>query len=539
MQVPLNTLRSKGPGNSVHGLDQLSWSNVDLSSNKFYWANLSLMTGTVMLLCTTLHHEFSIYISFCQNTSRDNFDVIGRTMLVADIPKDVLSTEPLIQIYGVFPGGVEAVLLNRDVSGLAAMLQRREKIRDALELAETRLIRKRIKSHVLGGEDSVLTIPSSASAHNSGVNPSHSALSSFCGRSGADEGINRVPRDEHRPAHRLPILSWLPILPLLGTKVDSISHSLRSLASLSTEITSTLDAEHNREVLNSAFIQFYTQVGAHVAYQTLIHCNTSSMNVQCIGIAPDDILWPHLRLSWTNRGLRTAVVMTLMSALVVGWALPVAFTGFLSQMAYAPTFWPNFARLSVPLRGLITGVLPPLMLALLFVIVPFLTRLVSERQGFLTVRDLELAIQRYYFSFLFVQVFLTVAVSASATTIINNLAHGVESIPLVLASNLPKTSNYFFSYLLVQGLSISANQLAQILKLLGSLYRSMNRDASPRRQWQRRKAAFDLQWGTLIPVFTNLACIGQSCILQHTQRKILGREAYHTFQASFTPSSHR
>lgn len=460
-------------------------------------------------------------------------------MLVTDIPKDVLSTERLIQIYGVFPGGVEAVLLNRDVSGLAAMLQRREKIRDALELAEMRLIRKRIKSHVLGGDDSVLTIPSSASVQNSGVNPSHSGLSSFCGRSGADEGINRVPRDEHRPAHRLLILSWLPTLPLLETKVDSISHSLRSLASMSTEITSTLDAQHNREVLNSAFIQFYTQVGAHVAYQTLIHCNTSSMNVQCIGIAPDDILWPHLRLSWTNRCLRTAVVMTLISALVVGWALAVAFMGILSQMAYAPTFWPNFARLSVPLRGFITGVLPPLMLALLFVIVPFLTRLVSERQGFLTVRDLELAIQRYYFSFLFVQVFLTVAVSASATTIINNLAHGFESIPLVLASNLPKTSNYFFSYLLVQGLSISANQLAQILKLLGSLYRSVNRDDSPRRQWQRRKAAFDLQWGTLIPVFTNLACIGQSCILQRTQRKILGRGAYHTFQASFTPSSHR
>ena len=120
----------------------------------------------------------------------------------------------------------------------------------------------------------------------------------------------------------------------------------------------------------------------------------------------------------------------------------------------------------------------------------------------------ELSVQSYYFAFLFVQVFLVVSLSAGFTTVIKELRSNVTSVPVALAKNLPKASNYFFSYMLLQGLSVSAGALLQVGSLVNWLVFApllVNKAGEKR---TRQMELPRIQWGTFFPVYTNLACIG-------------------------------
>ena len=200
--------------------------------------------------------------------------------------------------------------------------------------------------------------------------------------------------------------------------------------------------------------------------------------------------------------------------LIITWALPIAFTGFLSQISYVIDLWPSLRFLektSNTILGLIQGFLPQVLLMILTMLLPQLLRLLTEQQGLLTTSAIELFVQRYYFGFLFIQVFLTVSLTSSITTIGNEIYHGFDSVPKILAQNLPKTSNYFFSYILLQGLSISAGQFIQIVSLTKWYILAPMLDKTPRAKFQRRLSLHTkVQWGMMFPTFTNLACIGNS-----------------------------
>jgi len=88
-----------------------------------------------------------------------------------------------------------------------------------------------------------------------------------------------------------------------------------------------------------------------------------------------------------------------------------------------------------------------------------------RKQGLASRSHIDLKIQDYYFYFLFVQVTLVVSLSAGLTTITNKMASGAP-LAATLARNLPKASNYFLFYLLLQGLSVSASSLLRTDRLL-------------------------------------------------------------------------
>jgi hypothetical protein len=75
-----------------------------------------------------------------------------------------------------------------------------------------------------------------------------------------------------------------------------------------------------------------------------------------------------------------------------------------------------------------------------------------------------------------------------------------------LAKNLPKASNYFVSYVLLQALSVSANALLRINKLVRNFVLAPIFDQTVSQKLERKRGQ-DIQWGTFVPVYTNLACI--------------------------------
>lgn len=320
-------------------------------------------------------------------------------------------------------------------------------------------------------------------------------------------------KKKDRETMRLPIfgISWMPSIPLIGKKVDTIDYCRKEVARLNLEIE--IDQKHPEKfpLMNSAFIQFNHQVAAHMACQSVSHHVPKQMAPRVVEISPDDVIWDNMSMKWWERYLRAGGIFIVVCGMVAGWAIPVAFTGLLSQLSYleGKFSWLRWlASLPHWLFSAIQGVLPPLFLSLLMILLPLILRFLSRTQGLQTGMAVELMVSNYYFAFLFVQLFLVVAISSSFTTLVDSFTN-ITGWPELLAQNIPKSSNYFFSYMILQAMSVSAGALAQIISLvqwfiLGPLF-----DNTARNKWSRTTNLSTVQWGTFFPVYTTLACIGQ------------------------------
>lgn len=122
-----------------------------------------------------------------------------------------------------------------------------------------------------------------------------------------------------------------------------------------------------------------------------------------------------------------------------------------------------------------------------------------------------LAVQNYYFAFLFMQLFLVVAIAASYSTIMENITD-VISWPELLAQNILRSSNYFFSYMMLQAMSVSAGALVQIMGLFTWVLLAPIKDFTAQEKWARMTSLNGIQWDTFFPVYTTLASIGTSLI---------------------------
>lgn len=316
-----------------------------------------------------------------------------------------------------------------------------------------------------------------------------------------------------RETMRLPIFgwTWMPSLPLLGEKVDTIEYCRKELARLNVEIEEDQRHPENYPLMNSAFIQFNHQVAAHMACQSVSHHTPNHMAPRLVEISPNDVIWDNMSIKWWEPYVRTGLVCVVLFGLIIGWAFPVTFTGLVSQVKYLTSYhWLRWLRKAPPwILTSIQGIMPTVLLAILLSILPLILQFLAKLQGNLTGMGIQLTVQVYYFLFLFVQVFLVVSISSGTTTVISQISKGPQNIPSILASNLPKASNYFFSYMLLQAMSVSAGALAQIFSLISWFILAPIFDSTARQKWSRQTALPQMQWGTFFPVYTNLAAIGK------------------------------
>jgi calcium permeable stress-gated cation channel len=294
-------------------------------------------------------------------------------------------------------------------------------------------------------------------------------------------------------------------------QVDTINWARLRLKDLNVEVRNEQRNPDAYPESNSAFIQFNTQLAAHMACQCVTSHKPMFLTPRFLETAPEDVVWGNMQLSWWQRLLRVYVINTLLFGLIIFYAIPTAFVGSISNITYLTNELPflNFIYdLPDQLLGVITGLLPAVMLAVWLSLIPFILRLACSFQGYPTRTLIELAVQNLYFVFLVVQLFLVVSIASSTTAVITQIMANPTSVANILATNLPKASNFFFSYLLLQGLSVSAAVLLQVVILL-LYYGFKGLDKTPREKWKRFNTLPGLGWGTTYPVFTNLAVIGR------------------------------
>ncbi|KAH6671854.1 hypothetical protein B0J14DRAFT_655713 [Halenospora varia] len=318
---------------------------------------------------------------------------------------------------------------------------------------------------------------------------------------------------KERPTHRLARFSWtpswLPGLPLLNKKVDTIYWCRKELARLNLEIDMDQKNPERFPLMNSAFIQFNHQVAAHMACQAVTHHVPKHMAPRTVEISPKDVLWDNMSIKWWEAWARTAFVLGIVGGMVILWAIPVAWTSSLAQITslankYSWLHWIN--KIPTKITQAIAGVLPALVLAILLALVPPIFNFLAFLQGCQTGMEKQGSVQKYYFAFLFVQVFLVVSVSGGLLASISSV-QSITNIPETLATSLPKAANYFFSYMILQALSTASGTLLQIGVIITWFLLPKLFDNTARQKWTRNTTLPHVTWGTYFPIYTNFACI--------------------------------
>jgi hypothetical protein len=553
--LPLNHNQGKGTRliagtrYNVTGLDTVAWSNVSPEHTERYWAHLVLAVAVVIWVCYIFYHELKHYIVKRQEflgSPSHRLKASSTTVLITDIPRTICTHEGLAEMYDGFPGGIRRIWLNRDFKPLVDKDKARKHFEDLLENAETNLIRKAVKQHAKQQKKQNKSNAKPASPE-SDENVAHemSSNSEFQTIHRESQALHRddillaatpaacksdLEHDiktkaawtefltpKQRKTMRIPQgnRSALFKVPLIGrffaAKVDTIYYCRRELARLNMEIENDVENSESYPQNGSAFIQFNTQLAAHLACQAVADVTPRRMTKRTAEISPADINWASLSLGWRARYIRLAWFLFLFAFLVFLFGLVAYFTGALSIISDlgVKTSWLHWAnQLPRWLISFIQGTLPPVIqVIVLSGPLPILLRsLTNKTRGATTGSQGERSLQLWYLIFLLVELLIIPTVSSGLTGILYELLHDPTSIPNILATNLPTASNYYFSFLVVQALSISASSILQTIRLFN--FYVLGRVNTPDSVFNKLSWTNRTRIGSNIPWYTTFAVIG-------------------------------
>jgi len=420
----------------------------------------------------------------------------SRTVLFTSVPSDYMNVSKLRMVLGP---SVRNIWLATDTKDLDDLVEERDKTAMKLEGAETKLCKlaNAAKLKTLKGK-----------GDHAGLEEEHAGMVDEGPDAQSGSVASRWLTPKQRPTHKLK--------PLIGKKVDTINWSRSHLA----ELIPKVDAEQHKhrngqaKMLNSVFVEFATLAEAQASYQSLTHHQALHMSPRFAGINPADVIWSNLRVRWWERVIRQFVTIAAVVATIIFWSIPVAFVGSISnvdKLVQTPGLeWLSFLN-SLPtfLEGIVTGLLPVVLLALLMALLPIFLRLMAKIGGDPTNSQVELTVQNYYFWFQVVQVFLVSTLSSAASSAVGAILQNPTSITSLLSNALPKASNYFISYIILQGLGVVAGLLVGLAGLIIGLILGKLLDTTPRKMYKRWTALAGLSWGTVFPIYTNLLVIGK------------------------------
>jgi len=186
--------------------------------------------------------------------------------------------------------------------------------------------------------------------------------------------------------------------------------------------------------------------------------------------------------------------------LVIFWSIPVAFVGAISNVQSLINIIPAFSflnKLPSQVFGVVSGLLPVILLAVLMALLPIILRLVAKFAGDPTLSVVELSVQNYYFAFQVVQVFLVATIGSAASASISTIIKDPTSAASLLAKNIPKANNFYLSYFVLQGLGIAGSGLAMIVGLAIFFILGKLLDKTARKKYKRWMTLASPGFGTM------------------------------------------
>lgn len=530
--LPLHYL--SGSKGEYFRLDMLTFSNISDGNTGRLTAHLVLVTAYILFVCGIVHVELGRYVAMKRTvmTKMDHKLTAGaRTVLFRGIPKEFTSEAKIEKMLNVLPGGVKKVWLNRDYQSLVDKIKERDVLLKRLEIILTQIVME-CQRKGTQGESLVERISTTARTATA-------ASARFFPRILPGQHYRHYLDKKDLPRVRMPRFQpfGIPIIvPFLSTSIDAVTWHKAELNRLNLEIQKLQESYQAFPHLRSCFVQFEKQIAAHLACQALIFENPELVGLSALEIDPRDVLWDNLGLGWKDMFWRKVVATAFNLVIIVGWTFPVAFLAVLSQVDYLPSLIPGFAWVDhVPprMRLIVSSIMPAVVISGMMGMAPFVFRCLARLKGFATKSGEQGDVQSYMFPFMFIQVFLVVAISRGMMAVVFQVVHLPFTILTLLAYNVPKGANFFYSYIFLQGLTMSGDALLQTQRLFRRLVWKKLMESTPRDRYERLTDSSELDWGSLYPGITILAVIGMVYSAVAPMINIFGSVAFSIMYGSY------
>ena len=457
-------------GGSASQLDRLSFSNVE--KNDYLWAHLAvawvLFLGVLALIAVERLQLIGVRQAYLLDEKK-SMRLSARTVLFLNAPPEACQSENLKEYFGE---DAEISWPLRDTGDLDDLVAKRSGTAYALESAEMDLIVSAVK------------------------NPQSDRWS----RVREDGEI--VPKSK-RPTKRSP--------PLVGSKYDPIAKSREEIRELSKRIETVRNAPGRTFPEHTAvFVAFNSQAAAHRAFQRLSFGPPMPVENRFLAVTPKEVLWKNLAMPVATRLSKASVALFFVIAFTIFFSIPVGLIGSLSNAKeladrYEWLEWLNDLPPSV--LGLLVGLVPPFLTSWFVSYVSKLFRSIAKISGEPTVPQAELKVQAWYFVFSVFQVFLVTTFSSGAAAVIAKIAEDPQETPRLLAEALPKASNFYLTYFILQGTASAASSVLNYSDLFEYLFYEYFWDKTPREKFNTYASVKGTPWATWYSKFTNFVVI--------------------------------
>ncbi|KZV82767.1 DUF221-domain-containing protein [Exidia glandulosa HHB12029] len=486
------------PNKKLAGLDIFSLGNV--GSEKKLVAHLlvaiTLIVWTLFVLYREFNHFARVRLGYLASSSYAA-DPRSRSVMITNLPAQ-WETEQALRDAAAFVGApVERVWFIRKVKPLEKLFDEREKQAYKLEGAEAKLQSLAAKNVRKG------TTPAGADPESPDI-------------------VSRYVPLKKRPAHRLGFLG------LLGKKVDTLEYAPEFIQKKNDELARERASLANYPLANSAFIRFSRQIDAH-SFAAGVHKASGKRTMSvATDVIPEDVIWHNLSMSPAQRTIRTVVSWAGTIGLIIIWAPLVAFVGVVSNISTicsTVSFLNWICKLPGAVVGIIQGILPPVLLAVLFMLLPIYLRTLIKLQGEPRFSTVERKLWNRFWLFQIIHGFLIIAIASGLTKSLNNIGKEAAQIPTKLATNLPGSAIFFLTFILTVTLGSATKTFSRAVPFLMTKFAFILRGNAPRKAFKydfgmsaialstawppiALLAVIALVYTVVQPVIVGFACVG-------------------------------
>ncbi|KAI5918148.1 hypothetical protein F4810DRAFT_693509 [Camillea tinctor] len=481
-------VNATGGGSSTE-LDRIGIGNVKKRNHLYAHAIMAWVFLGFVMFTIARERLWLIGLRQAWTLSKPNFNRLSsRTVLFLSAPKDALEESNMHRFFG--DGAVRMwPVIKTEVLGV--LVSERNSLVEKLEDAEMSLIRK---ANLKGTRKKILS------------------------QNGDDLRYDNLPdtvKKSIRPRHKSLVSS-------AAKEIDTIEWLREQIKKKEAKIDE-MRREHEIKDTHGAaavFVEFRTHADAQRATLQVTTSNLLALFPKYSDVSPREAIWDNLTIPRARRLSEEGTAVGIVIATIVFWSIPSGFVGLISNISYlAENFeWLKFLKnLPDPVVGLLSGLVPPLVTSLLTKYVPNIFRYIFKTFGSPTTTVTELKVQKWYYVFQVTQVFLVTAVFSGAATVLSQLVKSVEdpiSVPELLARQLPKSSNYYLTYFIIQGTTSAADNILNYTSVLQYLFCDYFFDKTPRQKFNRYTSMRSIAWGKVFPKFANFAiiAIAYSCI---------------------------
>lgn len=252
----------------------------------------------------------------------------SKTVLVTGLPPEYRSETALSKLADYMPGGASRIWLARNLgSHMVDLYNRQTNAASKLEAGETKLLKRAIKIHNKAEKASAKREANTNSKHTKddqrplARKPQHTY----------DPERQGSITDQLVPRRDRPTFRKGPI-PFFGTKTDTIDWAKAEIVETSQKLEAERGKLGQKPADSAAFIQFDTQIAAHIFQQSTVHHLPLRMADRYIEVAPEDVIFGNLGINPYQAKIRYALSWAATLGLLIGWSPVVAFVGLLSNV---------------------------------------------------------------------------------------------------------------------------------------------------------------------------------------------------------------